>query len=127
MKIKVERQSLNKVKCDLLVINVFTEVNMEAFITKDNSRQAQKPQETVPPPQPPGSLRPLLGQVPPKGYRHHYGPHSQERPGKVFEAGDLAVTDDVPFHYKLNFGPCVKYDVTLNNGIIWCPNLLHRL
>ena len=39
----------------------------QAVETKNNSPQAQKPQETMPPPEAHGSLRPLLGQVPPKG------------------------------------------------------------
>ena len=39
----------------------------QAVETKNNSPQAQKPQETMPPPEAHDSLRPLLGQVPPKG------------------------------------------------------------
>src|SRR5665647_2377475 len=39
----------------------------QAVETKNNSPQAQKPQETMSPPEAHGILRPQLGQVPPKG------------------------------------------------------------
>ena len=70
----------------------------QAVETKNNSPQAQKPQETMPPPEAYGSLGPPLSQVPPKGYHHHCGPHGQERPGEVIEAGDLSVPGNVLMH-----------------------------
>jgi hypothetical protein len=88
----------------------------QALETKNNSTQAHKPQEPMCPPEAHGTLRRQMGQVPPKGLRHHCGPNDLEPPGIGIEAGDLSRAGNVLIHETLNLWPLRKDEATLSSG-----------